>query len=259
MTDLLLELRHVTVRRGEKDGLRGLDLDIRRGEHLAIIGPNGSGKSTLIKVITRELYPLATAGTVCRCFGQEVWDVFDLRSRFGLVSNELQATYARPITAFEAILSGFFSSIGLWPAHKVTPAMEAKARAVLELVEASHLADRPLREMSSGEARRLLIGRALVHDPVALLLDEPTNSLDFRAAHEFRELVSKLAREGRTIVMVTHTIADVIPEITRAVLLKEGRVHRDGPVEELLSAPVLSELFDMPLRVEREDGRYGLW
>ena len=81
----------------------------------------------------------------------------------------------------------------------------------------------------------------------------------YKRQHEFREIVSKLAREGRTIVMVTHAIADVIPEITRAVLLKEGRVHRDGPVEEMLSAPVLSELFGMPLRVEREDGRYGLW
>jgi iron complex transport system ATP-binding protein len=113
--------------------------------------------------------------------------------------------------------------------------------------------------MSSGEARRLLIGRALVHDPIALLLDEPTNSLDFRAAHEFRAIVRKLAREGHTIVMVTHTIADVIPEITRAVLLKAGRIHRDGPVAELLSTPLLSELFDLPLRVVREEGRYGIW
>jgi iron complex transport system ATP-binding protein len=196
---------------------------------------------------------------VCRLFGQETWDVFDLRSRFGIVSNDLQAAYARPITAFEVILSGFFSSIGLWPAHRVTPAMETKARAILERLEVAHLADRPLREMSSGEARRLLIGRALVHDPIALLLDEPTNSLDFRAAHEFRAIVRKLAREGHTIVMVTHTIADVIPEITRAVLLKAGRIHRDGPVAELLSTPLLSELFDLPLRVVREEGRYGIW
>ena len=258
-TDPLLQLRHVTVRRGDKDGLRDLSLTIHCGEHVAILGPNGSGKSTLIKVITRELYPLARPDLVCRMFGQETWDVFALRSRFGLVSNDLQATYARPITAFEAILSGFFSSIGLWPAHQVTPAMEAKARSVMARLEVGHLAERAVSEMSSGEARRLLIGRALVHDPLALLLDEPTNSLDFRAAHEFREIVRRLAQEGHTIVMVTHTVADVIPEISRAVLLKEGRIHGDGPVEQLLCAPVLSDLFGMPLRVERAEGRYGIW
>jgi iron complex transport system ATP-binding protein len=258
-TDPLLHLRHVTVRRGDKDGLRDLDLDIHCGEHLAILGPNGSGKSTLIKVITRELYPLARPDLICRMFGQETWDVFELRSRFGLVSNDLQATYARPITAFEAILSGFFSSIGLWPAHQVTPAMEAKARSVMARLEVGHLAERSIGDMSSGEARRLLIGRALVHDPQALLLDEPTNSLDFRAAHEFREIVRKLAQEGHTIVMVTHTVADVIPEIGRVVLLKAGRIHGDGPVEQMLCAPVLSDLFEMPLRVERAEGRYGLW
>ncbi len=257
-TDPLLELRHVTVRRGVKEGLRDVSLNIHSGEHVAIIGPNGSGKSTLIKVITRELYPLARPELVCRMFGQETWDVFELRSRFGLVSNDLQATYARPITAYEAILSGFFSSIGLWPAHQVTPAMEAKARSVMTRLEVTHLADRAVSEMSSGEARRLLIGRALVHDPQALLLDEPTNSLDFRAAHEFREIVSKLAQEGHTIVMVTHTVADVIPEISRAVLLKAGRVHADGPVAQMFSAPMLSDLFGMPLRVVQEDGRYGI-
>ena len=258
-TELLLHLRQVTVRRGDKVGLRGVDLDIRCGEHVAIIGPNGSGKSTLIKVITRELYPLARPDLVCRMFGQETWDVFELRSRFGLVSNDLQATYARPITAYEAILSGFFSSIGLWPAHQVTPAMEAKARSVMARLEVTHLGDRAVSEMSSGEARRLLIGRALVHDPQALLLDEPTNSLDFRAAHEFREIVSKLAQDGHTIVMVTHTVADVIPEISRVVLLKEGCIHGDGPVEQMLCAQVLSDLFGMPLRVEQAEGRYGLW
>ena len=258
-TDPLLELRHVTVRRGVKEGLRDVSLNIHSGEHVAIIGPNGSGKSTLIKVITRELYPLARPDLVCRMFGQETWDVFELRSRFGLVSNDLQATYARPITAYEAILSGFFSSIGLWPAHQVTSAMEAKARSVMARLEVSHLAERAVSEMSSGEARRLLIGRALVHDPQALLLDEPTNSLDFRAAHEFRAIVSKLAQEGHTIVMVTHTVADVLPEINRVVLLKDGRIHGDGPVEQMLCAPVLSDLFGMPLRVAHEDGRYGIW
>lgn len=254
----LLDFQHLTVLQGGKNGLHDLSLRVALGEHIALIGPNGSGKSTLIKTITRDLYPRLNDATVCRLFGEDVWDVAQLKSRFGIVSNDLQQWCAREITATETILSGFFSSIGLWPSFRVTDDMRAKAAAILERLEVSHLADRPMTELSTGEARRLLIGRALVHDPVALLLDEPTNSLDFRAAHEFREIVSKLARGGMTILMVTHLIADVLPEISRVVLLKDGQVFKDGPKHEVLTAPVLSALFDMPIRVDVEGERYSV-
>jgi iron complex transport system ATP-binding protein len=255
----LLDFRHVTVLNGGKRGIHDVTLRITAGEHVAILGPNGSGKSTLIKTITRELYPLPTANHVCQLFGEDAWEVKELRKRLGIVSNDLQAWCARDITGFDLVLSGFFSSIGLWPAFVVTTDMVARARAVLEQLDAPHLGDRVLTEMSSGEARRLLIGRALVHDPVGLILDEPANSLDFRAAHEFREAVRRLARSGRTIVMVTHAIADVIPEIDRVVLLKEGGVVRDGPKGDVLTSASLSELFGLPLRVGESDGYFHIW
>lgn len=259
MSDLLLELRGVSVNRGEGLALDRIDLDIRRGEHLAILGPNGSGKSTLLKLVTRELYPLPRPGTVFRMFGRDTWDVFDLRSRFGLVSNDLQAQVSRRFSVLEATLSGFFSSIGLWPGHRVTPAMAGAARAALDRAGIAHLADRPVLSLSSGEGRRLLLARALVHDPPALLLDEPTNSLDFRAAHEFRQVMATLAAEGRTLVLVTHAPEDLIPAFDRVVMLKGGRIHRDGSPADLLTAPALSDLFGLDLRVDRAEGRLGVW
>jgi iron complex transport system ATP-binding protein len=243
----LLEFQNVTVMRGVKRALDSLTFSIAQGEHVAILGPNGSGKSTLIKAITRECYPVQ--GSALRILGRDRWNVFDLRVLLGIVSNDLAQTCARDITGREAVLSGFFSSIGLQPYHEVTPEMERKAGEVLELLEVPHLAGRWMDEVSSGEARRILIGRALVHDPKALVLDEPTTSLDLRATWEVHEILRKLARSGITIIMVTHHLPDLIPEIGRAILLKQGRVFHDGPRAEALSAEMLAGLFEMPAEV----------
>jgi iron complex transport system ATP-binding protein len=230
-------------------------LSIQQGENVAILGPNGSGKSTLVKVIARDLYPLLGDGSFVRILGQDCWDLFELRNRVGLVSNDWMEMCTRDFSGFEIVLSGFFGSVGIWPYHVVTPEMERKAREVMELLEISHLAERPVDEVSSGEARRILIGRALVHDPAALILDEPGTSLDLRAAWELRAILRKLAAAGIGIVMVTHHLPDLIPEMRRAILLRGGRVVFDGPSERALNAAALSELFGIPLEVVERDGR----
>src|SRR5260370_36000135 len=198
----LIEFQAVNVDRGEKIALDRITSSIETGEHVAILGPNGCGKSTLIKTITRECYPRYSGnGAGLRIFGQEIWNVFDLRALLGIVSNDLMQSCARDISGREAILSGFFSSIGIWPNHHVTPAMEAKTDAILSLLEITHLASRDVNEMSSGEARRILIGRALAHDPSALLLDDATASLDLHPMHELRAILRNLARPGTSILL----------------------------------------------------------
>ena len=256
----LIEFKDVTVFRGEKTALDRITLSIQTGEHVAILGPNGCGKSTLIKTITRECYPRYSGnGAGLRIFGQEIWNVFDLRALLGIVSNDLMQSCARDISGREAILSGFFSSIGIWPNHHVTPAMEAKTDAILSLLEITHLADRDVNEMSSGEARRILIGRALAHDPKALVLDEPTASLDLHAMHELRAILRKLARAGTSIIVVTHHLPDIIPEISRVILIKKGRVLRDGAKQDVLTSGLLSELFETPVELVERDGLYQIW
>ena len=258
MTPPLIEFQNVTVYRGDKIALDGITLSIEAGEHVAILGPNGSGKSSLIKTITRECYPRYSAnGAGLRIFGQECWNVFDLRALLGIVSNDLMQACSRDISGREAVLSGFFSSIGIWPNHHVTPAMEKKTDEVLSLLEISHLANRNVDEMSSGEARRMLIGRALVHDPKALVLDEPTASLDLHAMHELRAILGKLARSGTSIIVVTHHLPDIIPEIGRVILIKAGRILRDGIKRDILTAGSLSELFETPVELQERDGCYA--
>ena len=256
----LLEFQNVTIHRGEKIALDGITLSIAAGEHVAILGPNGSGKSSLIKAITRELYPRFTGnGAGLRIMGRDRWNIFELRVMLGIVSNDLMQSCARDFSGREVVLSGFFSSIGIWPNHEVTPAMEQKADEVLELLEVTHLADRNVDEMSSGEARRILIGRALVHDPKALVLDEPTASLDLHAMHELRLILRKLARAGTSIIVVTHHLPDIIPEIDRVILIKKGRVLRDGAKRETLTSDSLTELFETPVELVERTGLYQIW
>jgi iron complex transport system ATP-binding protein len=254
----LLEFRDVSVMRGMNVVLKNLNLRIDPGEHVAILGPNGCGKSTLIKTITRECYPLP-AGSELRIMGRERWNVFELRNLLGIVSNDLLNTSTRDLKGREAILSGFFSSIGIWPNHAVTPVMIDQADAVQEHLEILHLADRLFTEMSSGEQRRIMIGRALVHEPIALLLDEPSTSLDLFAQHELRAILSKLAQSGTAILLVTHHLSDIIPEIERVILMKNGSIFADGLKSEVLDEKHLSHLFGLPVTLERRDGYYHLW
>jgi iron complex transport system ATP-binding protein len=256
----LIEYRNVVVSKNDRTVLNGITLAVNTGEHVAILGPNGAGKSFLIKTITRECYPHAgIPDSYIRILGREDWNVSELRKLLGIVTDDLVTLSTRNFTCGEIVLSGFFSSIGVWPYHYVTPAMEQKKREIMELLEISHLAERKMGQISTGEARRILIGRALVHDPQALILDEPTSSLDFHAAQKLRDILRRIAGAGTSIIVVTHNTADILPEIERVILLKAGRVFEDGGKEKVVTSEALSRLFGTPLEVVKRDGFYYLW
>ena len=258
----LVELVESTLVRGRARVLEDVSLAIRRGEHTAILGPNGAGKSSLIRMFTLDDRPLQSDGVPSlRFFGREIWDVDELRRHIGVVTGDLDATFgmgtsAGRVVAMDVALSGLLGSQGVFAHHEVTNEMRARARAALDRVEALHLAERPLRELSAGERRRVLIARALVTNPQALVLDEPTSGLDLVARHRFMDAVGRLAREGTTVILVTHHVEEIIPDTRQVVLLRAGRVMFAGPSEEALTAPRLSELFGAPLTVERSGGYY---
>jgi iron complex transport system ATP-binding protein len=253
----VLELSDATV---IKDGRRVLDrltLRIAQGEHSAIIGPNGAGKSVLVSLLTQEQRALAPSnGTPpVRVFGRHNWDLFELRSQLGIISTSLHQHFVLgnsegSITADAAVLSAFLSSYGVLRYGTITAEMRERAAAALEAAGASHLASRTLDEMSSGEARRVLLARALVTSPRALVLDEPTTGLDLVARQSFMEIVRRLARSGTTVVLITHHIEEIIPEIERVILIRDGRIMADGRTAVNLTGDRLSELFGCPVAVE---------
>ena len=259
MNAALIDFQEVSVRRGDKLALDSVTLRIGVGEHVAILGPNGCGKSTLIKTITRECYPLIRDGSSIRILGRERWNIFDLRSLLGIVSNDSMNAFTRGVTGRDVVLSAFFSSAGIWAHQKVTAAMREKAESVLALLEVAHLADRLASEMSSGEAGRVLLARALVHSPRALLFDEPGASLDLFAQNELQRIMRRLAQSGIGIVLVTHRLADIIPEVERVILLRQGRVAADGRKQEVLTSERLSALFGVPVELVQRNGYYNVW
>jgi iron complex transport system ATP-binding protein len=259
----LITLEHVTVVRDAGDAidvaharpaLDDVSLSIDSGEHVCILGPNGCGKSTLIKTITRECYPLARSGTAVRILGQERWNVVELRSHLGIVSPDLLAACSTEATGRDVVLSGYFSSTRIFPNHAPDPAQRAHADELLARFGITHLADRPVVHMSSGEAKRVLIARALVHAPRSLLFDEPSNALDIGAQLLLRRTMSELAQSGVGVVLVTHHVEEIIPEIERVVMLREGRIVADGPKEEVLTSQRLTMLFGTPVEVEWRGG-----
>jgi iron complex transport system ATP-binding protein len=259
-----LELSHVNVARGDRVVLHDVNLSIRAGEHVAILGPNGCGKSTLIFTITCQIYPIVQTGMRVRIFGRERWDLTQLRKHFGIVAAGLMGTELpgerTAVTAgLDAVIAGFFSASTLWPNLHVTDAMRERAVEALERIEAGHLANRLVGEMSAGEKRRILIARALVHRPRQLLLDEPSNALDLAAQRELRDTLRRLAQEGTGLVLVTHHLGDILPEIERVILMRGGRIVGDGPRAEMLTSPKLSELFNTPVRIGRDEEWLHSW
>ncbi len=255
----LLDFHNIRVMRGQKIALDDFTLRIGADEHVAILGPNGCGKSTLIKTITRECYPVARPESSMSICGQEMWDVFKLRAGLGIVSNDLMLSCTGDSCGRDVVLSGFFSSTAIYPNHTVDPQQAALADAALAELKISYLSDRPVCEMSSGEARRVLIARALVHKPRALLFDEPCNSLDLSAQQTVRHTMSALAKAGTAIILVTHELADIVPEIQRVVLMSRGRIVADGPKQEILQVERLAALFGVNVQMAQRDGHYHLW
>lgn len=257
----LLRINGATLVRGGRNVLHDLHLEVDARQHTAIIGPNGSGKSSLVKLITRQHYPLARADgrPAVTIFGRERWDIFALRSLLGIVSADLHAAFVGDagMVGLDAVVSGFFAAQGLASHHAVTPDMTRRGAEALAQAGAAFLAQRPLASMSTGEARRVLIARALVHDPRALLLDEPTTGLDLIARQRFLETLGGIARRGKTILLVTHHVEEVLPDIGRIILMQGGRIFRDGDKADVLTSENLSALYDASIEVRESGGYYA--
>jgi iron complex transport system ATP-binding protein len=265
----LLRIRNATVLKGPGRGepvLDDLSLEIPQGQHTAILGPNGSGKSSLIKLLTQEYRPLTSPGDgpTVELFGRDRWDIFELRRLMGIVSPDVQSDLSagaegHVLSGLEVVISGFFGTRGVQPYQYVSEDMWSAGHRALAWLEATHLASKPVPEMSTGEARRVLIARALVPDPPALLLDEPTTGLDMVATARFLATLQRLAQRGTTIIFVTHHLHEIIPEVQRVVLLRAGKVHLDGPKADVLIDENLSEAFGAPVRVEcHQSGYYSM-
>lgn len=252
----IIEIKNATVYRGQHRVFDKFSLELMQGYNTAILGPNGAGKSTLLKLLSRELYPVERENSYIKIFGQERWDVWDLRAHFGIVSHELQQHYVANARGLNVILSGYYSSIDTAWHHQFSDEDVARANGIMGRLGIAALKHRFFGEMSTGEQRRFLLGRALIHNPETLILDEPTSGLDLKACFYYLDTIRHLMRDGKTIILVTHHIHEIPPEVSRVVLLKQGEVVALGEKSAMLTEANLSALFDTPLKLVQANGFY---
>ena len=255
----IVDIQHATVCRGLTPVLNDISLKIPQGQSTVILGPNGSGKSTLMKLFSRELYPVETSKSSVRLFGKDSWNLWDLRSELGMVSADLHADQTEFCTGFEVVLSGFFSSNGI--PHNQTPSLyqRAKGYEVMESLGLAYLTEKTFSHMSTGEQHRILLARALVHDPHTLFFDEPTTGLDVRSTYHYLGVIREFVRKGGTVILATHHIHEIPPEVERVIFLKNGEIRELGRKSDLLTPSKLSELFDTSLGVAGRDGWYQIF
>ncbi|MCI8469822.1 MAG: ATP-binding cassette domain-containing protein [Eggerthellaceae bacterium] len=253
-----LELRDAVVRRAGRDILAVDELIVPEGQSLALLGPNGAGKSTLVRLITREVLPLHRDEPPVLFRGDPRATLADVKRALGVVSSSMQDQIAVHLPAWELVAGGLFGSVGVPRRVDASPDQRRRALDAMDELGIADLAERDIMTLSTGQARRVLIAKALVADPRALVFDEPCTGLDPEGMYHVRRAMSELARSGRAVVLVTHYPEDIVPEIDRLLLIRDGRVVADGPKSQLLTGPVMSDLFGVPLRVMEEDGHYAL-
>lgn len=252
----LIEIKNATVYRGQHCVFDRFSLTIPQHCNTAILGPNGAGKSTLLKLLFRELYPVYEEDSYVRILGHEQWNVWDLRAHLGIVSHDLQQQYLGTVLGRNVVASGLFSSVDTPFLHHVSKEEHEKAEQVMDTLGITALQNRMFGEMSTGEQRRFLLGRALINDPDTLVLDEPTSGLDLKACFQYLDTIRHLMQRGKMVILVTHHIHEIPPEISRVILLKSGAVLAEGEKSAILTEKNLAHLFDTQLRLAQANGFY---
>lgn len=254
MKEPFFETRNANVWRGDVLALRGLDLTLRGGENVAILGANGAGKSSLLKLMTGEVRVEASPGASCRLFGEELWNLEELRHRIGLVMPEEVARFHPAEVAEDVVRSAFRGAYGRTGDMRFRAMEKERAARAMEETGVGGLAGRLFGQLSSGEKRRFLIARALVHDPEVLVLDEPSTALDFGGRLAVLDKLRGIAGNTGNIVLVTHDPGEILPEIGRVILLREGRIFADGKKREVVTSENLGKLYGMELRLSWSNG-----
>jgi len=252
----IIDFQNITVFQGRNKVLEDFSLTIDESQSTVILGPNGSGKTTLLKLLNRELYIVEDKVGSLKIFEKDRWNVDELRSNLGVVSQHLQYGYSNSAIGLYVVLSGFYSSDGIWQHQEFDDSRLDRAKEVMDLLPISNLKDREFSTMSTGEQRKFLLARSLVNDPAVLVFDEPTSGLDMSTCFQYLEIIRELISMGKKVILVTHHIHEIPPEVTRVILLKEGRVIEDGDKDQILTNTNLTNLFDWPIKVIKENGYY---
>jgi iron complex transport system ATP-binding protein len=255
---LIIDFENIHVSYDVKPVLKEINLKVKAGEHLAILGANGSGKTTLMKLFSNDLYPNVSYRFKKEIFGRQRWSIFELKKKLGIITNDLHNYFEKQgafLSGYEVVLSGYYSSIGIFKHQDFSDDWHKKAVETMKFMEISNLRDKLVSNMSTGELRKCIIARALIHDPEAFVLDEPTSGLDIKAQISFINLLRKLSQKT-TIILITHHIEEIFKEIKNVALIYNQSIYKYGDKKEILNSKNLSKIFDMKLSLKCDNDRY---
>jgi len=252
----IIELKNISVFQQGNKVFDNFSLSLKKNQNTVILGPNGAGKTTLLKLLNRELYIVANEASSIKIFGKDRWNVEELRANLGVVSHHLQTNFSSNALGLFVVLSGFYASDGIWQHQQFDNEQLELAYKIMNLLGIEGLKSRKYATMSTGEQRKFLLARALVHNPKVLVLDEPTSGLDLRACFQYIEIIQEIISKGKNVVLVTHHIHEIPPEITRVILMKDCKVLDDGNKTKILSSENISRLFDRSINIIEKNGYY---
>ncbi len=254
----IINFENVYVNYGSVTVLEKVNLKINAGENWVILGANGSGKSTLMKLFSHDLYPNTEYTFKKEIFGKDRWDIFELKKHLGIITNDLHNQFvsqASDVSALDSILSGYYSSLGVFKHHNFSQKQCEEALNVLKFLDIQSIQNKKIAHMSTGQIRRCVIGRSLIHEPRAFILDEPTTGLDIKAQRSLLEIIQKLSKKV-PVVLVTHNIDEIFPEITHVALMYKKTIYKQGKKEDILTSENLSEIFETKIDLKKENNRY---
>lgn len=251
----IISLDNVSYIRNGKYILKDINWHVNRGEHWVILGPNGSGKTTTLNMVNGYIFPSQGHVKVLEFeFGHS--SIIELRKRIGWVSSALSQFIPTNDYPLHIVLSGKFASLGLW--EKVDDDDIARANEILDLLKIRHLAERKYGMLSQGEKQKVLIGRALMNHPDIIIFDEAFNGLDIFARHDMESTINELAEGNITFILVTHNTDEILPVFGKALLLKDGQVHSQGDIDDMIQYDNLSDFYGANVDVFKHKDRFYL-
>lgn len=253
----IIDIKDIIWKRNGENILDGVNWQVKKGEHWALLGLNGSGKTTLLNMLNGYIWP--TKGTLTilgKTFGKT--DLRELRKSIGWVSSSLQSRIKGTEIGLDIVMSGKYASIGLH--EETTQADHLKAINLMQKLGCGDLKFRVYETCSQGEKQKILIARGLMADPALLVLDEPTNGLDFIAREDLMVAIDGLARQtdAPTILFVTHHIEEILPIFSHTLLLRDGKVFDQGENKDVLTSARLSQFFGRDIEATLHNERVWL-
>ena len=247
-------LRNIDVYIDRTKILSNLNLNLNYGENILILGPNGSGKSTFLRLLNRSIYPIASRKSSLKLFNKENINIWEVRKRVGFLFKEMEQRVRNEVGLFDLIASGFSGTFNSRYSNLITNKQKEKIENLIKDWGLDNIINNQFHELSDGQKRRALLARAIVYEPNLLVLDEPFCNLDLKSNCILNKNLNKLINKSINILYVTHNLESILPSTNRVILIKEGEIIKDGDPNEILNSKTLSDLFQMPINVIKQDG-----